>query len=437
MQTAESLWCEDMKRFRYSALNTRGETVVDEIEAEDENTALVALRKEKLKPYHLTAIDQSDIPFLQRFKGSLSSLRQNYRNNMKTMALGWNRVNERSIFLFTHQLSTLLAAGVNVTAGMKLILKAETDRRFIPILKGLVDGMERGQSVYQCFRNYPTVFSRAYSGIIGIGESSGRLPDILAKQAKDLEKLYGFKRKVLASLTYPIIILTFSILSVILMMIYFVPNFTAIYKESQAKLPLITTMLISFVNSLTDPAFWITFSAVAALIYFFTGNYLKTVVGRHTFDTIALRLPVIGDLVSRNLLYSLFMNLACMLDCGVHISEALEILEDMMHNMVFKDHLAKIQVNLNEGMTFGDAIREIWFIPRYAKDFVEAGETSGELPHLIRKAAELMEEQVNEKLDTFLHLLEPVLIAVLAVVVGGVMIAIFLPISNVINSFAP
>jgi type IV pilus assembly protein PilC len=425
-----------VKRFRYSALNPRGETVVGEIDAENENDAIIALKIEKLKPFNIAVVEESDIPFLQQLGRKLSSFLQKYRANLKHAKPRIRRVNERSIFLFTHQLSTLLGAGVNVTAGLRIILNAETDRRFLPVLQGLVTAMESGHSVHQCFRNYPQVFSKAYMGIMGIGESSGRLPEILEKQARDLEKLYGFKRKVLASLTYPIVILTFSIVSVILMMIYFVPNFTAIYKESQAKLPLITSMLIAFVNYLTDPTFWLTMIAIAVLLRFLIGNYLKTVVGRHTVDSIALRLPIVGELISKNILYSLFMNLACMLECGVHIGEAIEILEDMMHNMVFKDHLSKILDCLNEGLTLGDAMKHIWFIPRFAKDFVEAGESSGELPQLIRKAAELLEEQVNERLDTFLNILEPALIGVLAIVVGGVMIAIFLPISNVINSFS-
>ncbi|MHC9544039.1 MAG: type II secretion system F family protein [Vulcanimicrobiota bacterium] len=430
-----------MKRFRYTALTSRGETIIRDVEAPDEGSAIAALQKEKLKLLNIKAVacteDNPNPSFILRFRDSLFSfIFDKNQNGLHNPALPWNRVSERCIFLFTHQLATLLGAGVNVSSGMRMILKSETDRNFIPILQGLVESMEKGISVQNSFKKYPNVFSMAYSGIIAVGESSGKLPFILEKQARDLEKLYTFKKKLIASLTYPATILVFSILSVLLMMVYFVPNFSSIYKETQSKLPLITTILIGFVNYLTDPFFWITVIAASAIMYFIVGSYLRTPVGRHTIDYLALKIPVIGELVSWNILYSVFMNLACMMECGIHICKSLEIIKDMMHNTVFKDYLVSILMSLDEGFSLHDSVREIPLFPRFAKDFIQAGESSGELPKLIRKAAFMLEEQINDKLDTFLHIFEPVLIAVLAIIVGAIMIAIFLPINNVINSFS-
>jgi len=429
-----------MKRFRYTALNSRGETIIRDVEAPDEGSAIAALQKEKLKLLNIKVVDcKEDNPnpsFILRFRNSLFSFFDKNHNGFHSPALPWNRVSERCIFLFTHQLATLLGAGVNVSSGMRMILKSETDRNFIPILKGLVESMEKGVSIHNSFRKYPNVFSMAYSGIIAVGESSGKLPFMLEKQARDLEKLYTFKKKLIASLTYPATVLAFSILSVLLMMIYFVPNFTSIYKETQSKLPLITTILIGFVNYLTDPFFWMTVIAASVIMYFIIGSYLKTPVGRHFIDYLALRLPIVGELVSWSILHSIFMNLACMMECGIHICKSLEIIKDMMHNTVFKDCLSGILMSLDEGFTLHDSVRELPLFPRFAKDFIQAGESSGELPVLIRKAAFMLEEQINDKLDTFLHIFEPVLIAILALIVGTIMIAIFLPINNVINSFS-
>lgn len=430
-----------MKRFRYTALTSRGETIIRDMEAPDEGSAIAALQKEKLKLLNIKAVayteDHPNPSFILRFRDSLFSFFfDKKQNGLHNPALPWNRVSERCIFLFTHQLATLLGAGVNVSSGMRMILKSETDRNFIPILQGLVESMEKGVSVQNSFKKYPNVFSMAYSGIIAVGESSGKLPFILEKQARDLEKLYTFKKKLIASLTYPATILAFSILSVLLMMVYFVPNFSSIYKETQSKLPLITTILIGFVNYLTDPFFWITVIAASAIMYFIIGSYLRTPVGRHSVDYLTLKIPVVGELVSWNILYSVFMNLACMMECGIHICKSLEIIKDMMHNTVFKDYLVSILMSLDEGFSLHDSVREIPLFPRFAKDFIQAGESSGELPELIRKAAFMLEEQINDKLDTFLHIFEPVLIAVLAIIVGAIMIAIFLPINNVINSFS-
>jgi type IV pilus assembly protein PilC len=429
-----------LKRFLYTALDGRGFTISGELEAGDVSEALNTLKKEKLKLLHIETINIGVVPrtvsYVQKRREKLSSLIKKYWNMLANLNVPWNRVNERNIFLFTHQLATILKAGVTISSGMRIISEAETDRKFVPVLRGLVESMERGYSVYQSFRRYPRVFNRAYAGIIGVGEASGRLPDILATQAKDLEKLYTFKRKVIASLTYPVTILAFSIISVTVMMVYFVPNFTGIYKETATKLPIITTMLIASVNSLMSPYFWVGLVAVALSLCYLMSSFLRTPVGRYTFDSFTLRMPVVGELVSRNILYSILMYLACMLECGIHISESMEILKSMMHNMVFANVLDKMIDDLREGSTLSDSVRDIWFIPRFTKDFIQAGEMSGEMPHMLRKAAELIEAEVNAKLETFLNLLEPVLIAMLALFVGGIMIAIFLPISNLINSFS-
>ena len=428
------------KRFEFTAVTRTGENLTGLLDADDELEVVNELNDRRLKVINVKILRVNPQPKKRKISlkeaPEAESVFFRFKKRYERLINKLHPVSDKTLFVFTHQLATMLGAGIHVTSGINSILKAETDKRFSQILRGLVNSFEGGLSAYSAFSKYPDVFSKAYRGIIAIGESSGQLPYILDRQAKDLEKLYTFKRKVSASMTYPMVILVFSIISVLFMMLYFVPNFMGIYKETQAQLPMITTLLLATVNCLSSARFWIIVIIAGMLIYFLLSNYLSTPIGKHNFDSILLKLPIFGKLVASNNLYALFMNLALMLECGLQIRESLTIIRDMTDNAVIGDSLEQVVNSIEHGESLYDSLRDLWFVPRFVIDLVQAGESSGELPIMIRKSAQIMEDQVNDLLDTFLNVLEPVMIGVLACVVGGIMVAIFLPISNIVNTFS-
>jgi type IV pilus assembly protein PilC len=430
-----------MRKFKYLAVNRIGEQTIDVMYANNEEEVIKKLKLEKLRLVNIREVRE-------HHPGSQNEAARTLKNNISALfarlgKLGeglydrFHRVNERTLCLFTQQLCTMLEAGINVTAGLRSIGMAESDRKFKKVIDRLIESMESGLSAYQSFASFPDVFSMAYSGLIRVGESSGRLPFVLNRQAQDLEKFYTFKKRTIASLTYPAFILIFAVVSVLIMTIYFVPSFSRIYSDMKMKLPFITMALVIVVQYLTNPYSWIAVLIVILIATFMLRSYSATPVGKYAIDSVKVRLPLVGELVINNHLYTTFLNLACMLECGVTISEALKILRDMSENQVFKEFLHDSLTSIKEGSSLYTALKDRWFIPRYAIDLIQTGESTGDLPDMVRRAAEMMEERVNERLEAFLAMLEPVIISFLALAVGFIMIAIFLPLYNVISQFSP
>jgi len=422
------------------AVNRKGETVVDLMEAFDEQEVMTALRREKLRLLNIQTVREKVAPVKKpRLADSLDRgqvLLARLRLFIDSQVQAFTRVNTRTICLFTQQLSILLASGVTITSSLRSIHTGETDRKFKKILNTMIESMEGGSTASQSFSRHPEVFNSAYSGLISVGESSGKLDIVLARQARDMEKLYGFKNKLVSSLTYPAVIMICAALAVFVLMIYFVPSFTAMYTETKMKLPLLTQILVTMVRYFTSPMCWLIAAGVVLGLSYLLKNYLATPVGRHNFDHLKIRLPVIGEIVACNELYTIFLNLSSMLECGVLITEALRILRDMTPNMVFREFIDETIKGLRSGSTFYELLRDRDIIPRYLADLVQTGESTGDLPEMIRKAAEMMEEKVNNRLETFLSLIEPFIITILALVVGLIMVAIFLPLYNILNSFS-
>jgi type II secretory pathway component PulF len=220
------------------------------------------------------------------------------------------------------------------------------------------------------------------------------------------------------------------------MMFTFVPGFLKIYRETDAKLPVVTSIFIGIMNSLSNPVFWVILIAALFIGGFILSNYVETPIGRYNFDYIKLRIPAIGALAARSSLYYLYLNLACMLECGVTITESFRILKELMGNEVFRLYIDEVQRGLGEGMSLHELFSQNRFIPRYAVNLVESGEEAGELPGMMRKIATMMEEEISQSLETFLHLLEPLCIGVLAFVVGFILVATFLPFYGIMNSLS-
>lgn len=429
-----------MKKFKYIAVDKNEQKIITEIKGRNEFEVVDLLHLDNLHVISLQSmetgfsIDPESSAF--KFKRMCYHCGARIRDGLYHLYDEWNPVSEHALYLFTRQLATLLSAGVNIASGINTILTSEQDSRFKNILASVASSIMKGHSLAQCFALYPTVFSRTYTGLVEVGISSGQLPAVLERHANDLEKFYSFKRKIIASLTYPGIILAFAIIAISIMMLYFVPAFTRVYMETKMKLPFLTSALIFCVNTLLNPTFWLVAIPVLLLSVYFIRSYLKTVVGRYTADSIALKLPMIGDLIAQNYLYQIFLNLACMLQCGVQISQALAILRDMTRNVILKDSLTETIEGIRNGEEFHKSLGGYRFIPRFAVDLIQTGESTGELPDMARKAAQMIEEQVNSKLETFLHLVEPAIISFLALVVGIILIATFLPLYSIINAFS-
>ncbi|MGV8123818.1 MAG: type II secretion system F family protein [Candidatus Xenobiia bacterium LiM19] len=413
-----------MKKYKYVAMNSSGEIVAGDMDSQSTEMVVKALKKGEL-----TIIDVSSLSGTAGFLHKISV-------GLKAMFTVKERIDEKTVILFTRQLSTLLAAGITILQSLRSILIVEEDKKFKKVLTGIIMALREGHSISGAFEKYPLVFSAVYTGIVKVGETSGRLPEAFSTIALDLEKSYSFKQKTIAILTYPAAVLIFSLLIILLMFVYFVPSFTGIYDNAHLQLPFITLVVVKAGKCALDPFFWLCTLISFALILFLVKNYIRTPVGIVQYDYMKLKLPIVGELISKRSLHQIFLNLACMLEYGVFMNEALPKVREISQNVIIYNHMEEVCLKVKQGEELSEAMKLDWLVPRYAIDFIKTGEATGSLADMLRRSSEMIEQELLQRVETLLAMFEPIIISLLSIVLGFIIIATFLPLYNLIKALS-
>jgi type IV pilus assembly protein PilC len=416
-----------VKRFYYEARDRKGERLNGEIMAQDEHDLVVKFQREHKSLITIRSLEPDDE------EGPVSLAAHDMRQSMRILFR--QKVSDQSVLLFTQQLSAMLDAGVTLKTGIRAIFMGEKNERFKLLLTGIIRAIEEGMSLQRAFGQFPEAFNKVYANLIRVGTVSGELPLILRRHAIDLEKLYTFKQRLASTLTYPATIFSSALVFMVLIVIYFVPRFSSIYKETNAELPWITSALVFLVNCLVNPIVLGLIIMGGLSLFLMIYYYVLTPVGRYNFDYVTLKIPFLGGFIFQKELYQFCVNLATMLECGVPIVDALLVLKDMTCNEMVKMLIDNIIDGIKEGQNLSDMMRNIQIIPRFAVDMIHVGEITSDLTFMLRKTAEILECNVNQKIEMFLKLIEPLIMGLLAVLAGIVLIATFLPLYGVINRF--
>lgn len=413
-----------MKKYKYVAMNSSGEIIAGDMDSQSIEMVVKALKKDEL-----TIIDVSSLSGTAGFLHKISV-------GLKAMFTVKERIDEKTIILFTRQLSTLLGAGITILQSLRSILIVEEDKKFKKVLTGIIMALREGHSISGAFEKYPLVFSAVYTGIVKVGETSGRLPEAFNTIALDLEKSYSFKQKTIAILTYPAAVLIFSLIIILLMFVYFVPSFTGIYDNAHLQLPFITLLVVKVGKCVLDPLFWLYTLIAATLILFMMKNYIRTPIGIFQYDLMKLKLPIVGELINKRSLHQIFLNLACMLEYGVFMNEALLIIKDISQNVIINNHMTEVCQKVKQGEELSEAMKLDWLVPRFAIDFIKTGEATGTLADMLRRSSEMIEQELLQKVETLLAMFEPIIISILSIVLGFIIIATFLPLYNLIKALS-
>jgi type IV pilus assembly protein PilC len=419
-----------LRKYHIEASNSKGERSTEIIEARSKEDAVSILETANRTVHsisyctpldHLKLLYAALMAGLARLLGAFSSYRK--------------KIDDVTVLVFTQQVSTMLEAGVSLESGLRAITISERNERFRKILFDLIRDLEEGKSIYQAYSRHPEAFDSVYIHLIEAGVASGKLTSILRRHASDLQKLYSYKRRLASTLAYPATIFTVALVFLGVIMLYFVPRFTSIYRETDAELPWITSMLVSLTNILTNPVWLTAILGVLALLFLMTYYYVMTPIGRFNYDFLRMKTPFIGTLISENELYRFCTTLACMLECGVALVDALKILKEITPNELFRMLIDQIIHGIRQGDSFSQSIRSVQMIPRFTRDMIHVGEETSDLSFMLRKTAEIMESNVNYRVEMALKLVEPFVMGVLAVIAGVILIATFLPLYSVINRF--
>lgn len=343
-------------------------------------------------------------------------------------------LNEEALTIFTRQMATLLQAGLPILRGLDVMIRQEKNPAFKDVLTQIADNVRSGGTFSDGLAKHTKVFDHLYINMIRAGEAGGVLDVVLSRLARFMEKSVKTKKKVKSAMVYPMVVISVAVTIVALLMVFVVPKFQDIFSEmlGGAKMPWLTEKVIGFSNFLKD------YSIVAVIIVvvgiFAMKFALKTKGGTRAWDWLALRIPKIGTLASMAAISRFSRTFGTLLASGVPILQALNITRDTIGNVIIMDALDRVHDRVRDGETIAAPLEQQKVFPTVVTSMVDVGEETGELPEMLNRIADNYDEDVDNAVAGITSIIEPVMIVMLALVVGTIVIALFLPIIDIIKN---
>lgn len=395
-----------MLKFKYVAKDTQGKTVTASVEAEDKNSLIEMLRKRGLV-----------IISVEEAKKSIFKV------------TGAAKVKSEELVIFSRQLATMVDSGIPLVQALDVLAEQIENPSFRTVVANLRDSIETGSSLSEALSKYPKIFSDLFVNMVKAGETSGMLDDILERLADYLEKTSSLQRKVKSSFIYPALVISMSMLITGVLIFKVVPTFKGIFDTLGGELPAITRALIAFSDLAVHGSIYL-ISGVALLCFGFN-RLMSTEKGKLQFDKMLLRLPVVGILLRKVSVARFSRTLSTLVKSGVPILGALEIVSRTAGNKVLEVAIDQVRTNIREGENIADPLARSGVFPPMVTRMIAVGEQTGELEKMLSKIADFYEEQVDVAVSGLTSMIEPLIIVFLGVVVGGIVIAMFLPIFQI------
>jgi type IV pilus assembly protein PilC len=344
----------------------------------------------------------------------------------KTFKSG-KKVTDKDITLFTRQLATMMKAGVPLLQSFDIVSKGNANPSVSKLIQDIRADVETGSSLNQAFRKFPLYFDNLFCNLVGAGEQAGILEDLLTRLAIYKEKTLAIKGKIKSALFYPISILVVAFVVTSVIMIWVVPAFKEVFKSFGADLPAPTL----FVMAISDffVAYWyIIFGGLGGALYLFFQSWKRSPKVQRFMDKALLQAPVFGSVIRKATIARWTRTLATMFAAGVPLVESLDSVGGASGNAVYLDATKKIQTEVSTGTSLTAAMQNSDVFPNMVTQMVSIGEESGALDQMLGKVADFYEQEVDEAVESLSSLMEPMIMVILGVLIGGLVIAMYLPI---------
>ena len=429
-----------MPKFNYVALDARGQESVGVIEAGDSSDAVGQLRA---AGYFPTSVVE---------EGKGKAVAKGAKTAPKKAASGGltkpkskgivlfekKTVKSKTLMIFTRQLATLIDAGLPLLRSLTVLAKQEKDAVLHKTIHALADSVQGGSTFSESMAQHPLIFNKLYINMVKAGELGGVLELVLNRLAEFQEKAQKVKNKVISAMAYPVIVLIIAILIMIFLMAFIVPKFQAIFNDmlNGAQLPLITRFVIAISDVVKvmfiPPYLWLSLGAVFGVVIGYK-MVTRSVGGRKFLDRVALATPLFGDLLKKSSISRFSRTLGTLVTSGVPILQALNITRDTAGNEVVADAVSKVHDAVKEGESIVQPLEASGVFPPMVISMVDVGEETGQLPEMLLKIAEVYDDEVDNAVEGLTSLLEPIMIVVLALIVGTIVIALFMPLIEIIK----
>lgn len=344
----------------------------------------------------------------------------------KTYSSG-KKITDKDITLFTRQLSTMMKAGVPLLQSFDIVGKGHANPSVSKLLQDIRADVETGTSLNQAFRKFPLYFDALFCNLVGAGEQAGILEDLLNRLALYKEKTMAIKGKIKSALTYPIAILSIAFIVTAVIMIWVVPAFKEVFKSFGAELPG-PTLIVMAISDFFVTWWYLIFGGIFGAVYFFFQSWRRSIKMQRFMDRLLLQLPIFGDVIRKATIARWTRTLATMFAAGVPLVEALDSVGGAAGNAVYLDATIKIQTEVTTGTSLTVAMQNANVFPNMVTQMVSIGEESGSLDAMLGKVADFYEDEVDEAVASLSSLMEPLIMVILGVIIGGLVIAMYLPI---------
>lgn len=332
------------------------------------------------------------------------------------------------IVFFTRQLSTMFSAGLTIEKSIVNLLQEEKHTKFRKVLAKIANDLKRGMSLSEALAKHPGVFSNLFVALVHAGEVSGSLHTVLEQLSDYLENVAETRRKVISALTYPAIVIFFMILIVTVMLVFIVPMFTEIYDKFGAKLPGPTRILVGISQLISQNFLVVSLISFVALVFLWVISLTDR--GGYVFDTIKLKFPVMGMLLSNSIMNKFAKTFGILLGSGVPVLESIDHVQRVVGNKVVERGMNTVKTMVKDGFSISVSMKKSLVFPSTLVQLVATGEETGEIDKLLDKAASFYEKQVDAIVERLTSLIEPLLIMLLGTTVGIILITVYLPIFN-------
>ncbi len=363
---------------------------------------------------------------LQRLRITPTKIKAKPKDLFENVAFLQPKVEEHDIIVFCRQFSTMIDAGLPIIQCLDILFSQQENPTFKKLLKSLKDSVESGQTLAEALKKFPKQFDNLFVNMVAAGEAGGILDVILRRLSVYLEKTAKLKAQVKGAMRYPLITLSIAGIVVIVILVFVIPVFQEMFADFGKELPAPTQIVVNMSEFVKSRVHYL----IVAIVLFIVGykQFIKTPRGRETMDAIFLKLPIVGILIRKVAVQKFTSTMGTMMASGVAILEALDIVAKTAGNVVIEKAIYNVRSGIAEGRTMADPLSESGVFPSMVCSMIAVGESTGALDAMLEKIADFYEEEVDQAVENLTSSIEPLMMVVMGVIVGGLVVSMYLPV---------
>ncbi|MCL4558701.1 MAG: type II secretion system F family protein [Deltaproteobacteria bacterium] len=401
-----------MAVFRWEGIKKTGETVKGSTDAQNENAVIAILRQQDIRPITI-----------KEKKASL---------DLANLSIFKEKVTGKDLSVFTRQFATMIDSGLPLVQCLDILGAQQPNKTFQKTIKDIKASIEGGSTFAAALKKHPETFDSLYTNLVSAGEVGGMLDTILARLATYIEKAEKLKGRVKGAMVYPIVVLSVAAGAVAILLLFVIPIFAKMFADVGAALPAPTQFVMDLSNFLKHYILYLIIG-IGAVVYAIR-RYYKTSSGQFVIDGLLLKTPVFGEIIRKNAVARFTRTLSTMISSGVPIMDGLEIVARTSGNVIIENAIMKARESIAAGKTISEPLAQTKVFPSMVVQMISVGEATGNMDAMLSKIADFYDEEVDTAVAAMTSLIEPLLIVFLGVVIGGLVVAMYLPIFKIAST---